>query len=94
MTASPRAHYPNPYLGPCPAHSGFLASRPMRIAQEEARYLRGSVDRHVHKAGCSVDEAGTTIYRLWTRRQTRLSRKAPEAVENAAAMWTGGGENS
>jgi len=41
-----------------------------------------------------VDEAGITIYRLWTRRQTRLSRKAPEAVENAEAMWMGYGENS
>ena len=94
---------PNPYLGPYPAHIGSYGLLPLsyrscgrhvRTAQEEARYLRGSVDRHVHKAGCSVDEAGTTIYRLWTRRRTRLSRKAPEAVENAAAMWMGGGENS
>ena len=94
---------PYPYLGPYPAHIGSYGLLPLsyrscrrhvRTAQEAARYLRESVDRHVHKAGCSVDESGTTIYRLWIRRQTRLSRKAPEAVENAAAMWTGDGENS
>ena len=74
---------PNPNLSPFPAHFGFI-----RTAQEPARYLRGSVDRHVHKAGQPVDGTGKTIYVLWTRSQTRLSRRATEAVENRAAMWT------
>src|SRR5690348_5584341 len=104
MTASPRAPLPQtPTWAPIPAHIGSYVLLPLsyrscrrhvRTTQEAARYLRGSVDCHVHKAGCPVDESGITIYQLWTRRQTRLSRKAPEAVENAAAMWTGGGENS
>src|SRR3989442_3265241 len=80
-TASPRAPSPNPYLGPCPAHIGSI-----RTAQEQARYLRGSVDRHVDKAGQPVDEAGKTIYVLWIRSRTRLSRMATGTVENRAAM--------
>jgi len=89
MTASPRAPKPNPYLGPCPAHFGSI-----RTAQEQARYLRGSVDRHVDKAGQPVDEAGKTIYVLWIRSRTRLSRVATGTVENRAAMWTRAAENS
>jgi len=52
------------------------------------------VDRHVHKAGQPVDEAGKTIYELWIRSQTRLNRAATGAVDIRAAMWMGNAENS
>ena len=90
MTASPRTQTPNPYLSPCPARIGFVRL-PDTPAQEQARYLRESVDRHVHKAGQPVDEAGKTISVLWMRSRTRLSRRATGAVENRVAMWTRGG---
>jgi hypothetical protein len=41
-----------------------------------------------------VDEAGRTMVLLWTRVRARHSRQVPEAVENAAAMWTAAAENS
>src|SRR5271166_1312190 len=78
--------YPNPYLSPCPAHIESI-----RTTQERARYLRTSVDCHVHKVGQPVDETGKTIYPLWRRQRSRLSRRASTAVENRAAMWTSGG---
>lgn len=47
----------------------------------------------MHKAGQPVDEAGKTIYELWTRSWTRLSRAVAGAVENRVAMWTRAAEN-
>src|SRR4029077_18867037 len=80
---------PNPYLGPCPAHIRLI-----RTAQEQARYLRRSVDRHVHKSGQAVDEAGKTIYGLWIRSRTVPGKAATGAVENRTAMWMTAAENS
>jgi len=49
------------------------------------------VDRHVHKAGQPVDEAGKTIYGLWIPIADGPVQGGNRAVENRAAMWMNGG---